>query len=104
MGQGESQSHSWHIEFHSRLHNLNWNVFFFFFFCDMTITCALRWGVASVGVYCIGHCSPHRGTTFQVQDRYWRTTLNRGLNCEESRIVALVVVLTCIYMFCIRVL
>ena len=32
------------------------------------------------------------------------TTLNRGLNCEESRIVALVVVLTCIYMFCIRVL
>ena len=28
---------------------------------------------------------------------YWRTTLNRGLNCEESQIVALVLVLTCIY-------
>ena len=39
-----------------------------------------------------------------LQDRYWMTALNRGLNCEKKRIVALVFVLTCIYMFCIRVL
>ena len=52
----------------------------------------------------LGIAHPRRGTTFQVQDRYWRMALNRGLNYEESRIAALVVVLTCIYMFCKRVL
>ena len=64
--------------------------FFFFFFCDKTITYALRWGVASVGVYSIGHCSPHRGTPFQVQGVCRETTLTRGRHCEESRVVALV--------------
>ena len=64
--------------------------FFFFFFCDKTIAYALRWGVASVGVYSIGHCSSHRGTPFQVQGVCRETTLTRGRHCEESRVVALV--------------
>ena len=60
------------------------------FFVDMTITCALRWGVASIGVYSIGHCSPRRETPFQVQGVCRETSLTRGRHCEESRVVALV--------------
>ena len=30
--------------------------------CEHGIACALRWGVALVGVILIGHCSPHHGT------------------------------------------
>ena len=56
----------------------------------MTIAYALRWGVAFVGVYSIRHCSPHRGTPFQVQGVCKETTLSRGRHCEESRVVALV--------------
>ena len=43
-----------------------------------------------VGVYSIGHCSPRRGTPFQVQGVCRETTLTRGRHCEESRVVALV--------------
>ena len=32
--------------------------------CEHGIACALRWGVALVGVILIGHCSPHHGTPF----------------------------------------
>ena len=60
------------------------------FFCDMTITCALRWGVAFVGVYSIVHCSPSHGTPFQVQGVCWETTLTGGRHYEESRVMALV--------------
>ena len=60
------------------------------FFGDMTIACALRWGVASVGVYSTGHCSPRRGTAFQVHGVCRETVLTRGRHCEESRVVALV--------------
>ena len=60
------------------------------FFSDMAIACALRWGVSSVGVYSTGHCSPRRGTPFQVQGVCRETTLTRGHHCEESRVVALV--------------
>ena len=56
----------------------------------MIIACALRWGVASVGVYSTGHCSPRRETPFQVQGVCRETTLTRGRHCEESQIVALV--------------
>ena len=59
-------------------------------FGDMTIACSLRWGVASIGVYSTRHCSPCRGTCFQVQGVYRETTLTRGRHCEEYRVVALV--------------
>ena len=61
-----------------------------YFFGDMTIACALRWGIASVGIYSTGHCSPRRGTPFQVQGVCRETTLTRDLHCDESRVVALV--------------
>ena len=56
----------------------------------MTIACAVRWGVASVGVYSTGHCSPRRETPFQVHGVCRETTLTQGHHCEESRVVALV--------------
>ena len=56
----------------------------------MVIACALRWGVASVGVYFTGHFLPRRGTPFQVQGVCREMTLTRGRHCEESRVVALV--------------
>ena len=59
------------------------------FFGDMTITCALRWGVASVRVYFTKHCSPHRGTLFQVQGECRETALTRDRHCEETQVVAL---------------
>ena len=31
------------------------------FVCYTTFACALRWGVALVGDYSTGHCSPRRG-------------------------------------------
>ena len=57
--------------------------------CEHDIACALRWGVALVGVILTGHCSPRRGTSFQVHVMYRRLTLIRDLRCEESRTVAL---------------
>ena len=56
----------------------------------MTIACALRWGVASIGVYSTGHFSLRRGTPFQVQGVCRETTLTRGRHYEESQVVALV--------------
>ena len=60
------------------------------FFGDMIIACALKWGVASVGVYSTGYCSPHCGTPVQVQGVCSETTLTQDRHCEESRVVALV--------------
>ena len=60
------------------------------FIGDMTITCALRWGVAFVGIYSTMHCSPRRGTPFQVQGVFRETNLTRDRHCEESQVVALV--------------
>ena len=57
--------------------------------CEHGIACALRWGVALVGVILIRHYSPHRGTPFQVKVMYRRLTLIRDRKCEEIRIVAL---------------
>ena len=56
----------------------------------MTIAYAFKWGVVSIRVYSIGHCSPRRGILFQVQGVYRETTLTRGRHCEESRVMALV--------------
>ena len=53
------------------------------------IACALRWGLALVGVIFIGHCSPLRRTPFQVQIMYRQLTLIRDRRCEKSRTVAL---------------
>ena len=60
------------------------------FFGDMTIACALRWGVASVGVYSTRHCSPHRETPFQVQGVCREMALTRDRHCEERRLVTFV--------------
>ena len=57
--------------------------------CEHGIACALRWGVALVGVLLTGHCSPCCGTPFQVQVMYMQLTLIRDRRCEESRTVAL---------------
>ena len=57
--------------------------------CEHGIACALRRGVAIVGVILIGHCSSLRGTPFQVQVMYRQLTLIRDRRCEEIRIVAL---------------
>ena len=35
---------------------------------NMTIACALRWGVAFVGVYCTGRSSPNMGKHFRCKE------------------------------------
>ena len=57
--------------------------------CEHGIACALRWGVALVGVILTGHCSPCRGTPFLVQVMYRRLTFIRDRRCEESQNMAL---------------
>ena len=49
--------------------------------CCGNIACALRWGVAFVGVYSTGHDSPFMGKHFRCREYTG--------NYEESRIVAL---------------
>ena len=56
----------------------------------MNIVCALRWRVTFVGVIFTRHCSPSRGTPFQVQVIYKRLTLIQDRRCEEGRHVALI--------------
>ena len=48
-----------------------------------------RWGVALVGEFSTGHCSPYRGTPFQVQGVYKETVLLRGRDFKGGRHVAL---------------
>ena len=57
--------------------------------CEHGIACALRWGVALIGVILTGHCLPRHGTPFQLQVMYKRLTLIRDRRCEESQTVAL---------------
>ena len=57
--------------------------------CEHGITCALRWGVALIGVILTRHCSSHHGTSFQVQVMYKWLTLIQDRRCEESQTVAL---------------
>ena len=56
----------------------------------MTIACALRWGVASVGnIFYWAWLTLYR-KTFQVQCIHLWTMLTRGRNCEEDQHVALI--------------
>ena len=57
---------------------------------NMTIACALRWGVAIVGNILYWAWLTLYGKTFQVKGVNRCTALIRGRNCEESRIVALI--------------
>ena len=55
--------------------------------CVTSIACALRWEVAHVGEISTGLCLPRRGISpFQVHER---TTLLRGHEYEEGRVVTL---------------
>ena len=55
----------------------------------MNIACALKCGIASVGIFSTGRGSPYKGKTFHMLDiRRW-ATLIWGRKGEESRIVAL---------------
>ena len=45
--------------------------------CEHGIACALRWGVALVGVILTGHCSSRHGTPFLEQVIYRKLTLIR---------------------------
>ena len=56
----------------------------------MTIACAFRWRVASVGIILYLAWLTLYGITFQVRDMYRWTTLIRGRNCEESRTMAFI--------------
>ena len=57
--------------------------------CYVNIACALRWGVAFVGIFSTGHDLPYMGKAFQGLDiRRWTTHI-RGHKGEESRFVAL---------------
>ena len=58
--------------------------------CEHGIACSLRWGVALVRVILTGHCSPRRGTPFQVQGLHQWKALKRGRDCEEGRHVDLI--------------
>ena len=53
----------------------------------VTIACALRWGVALVGVISLlGFAHPRCGTPFKIHEK---TTLCRGREYKEGRVVAL---------------
>ena len=59
--------------------------------CEHGIACALRWGVALIGVILTGHCLPSRGSPFQVQGLHRWTALRRGRDIEEGQHVALII-------------
>ena len=67
--------------------NVNVNVW------NMTIACALRWGVASVENILYWAWLSLYGKIFKVQGVHRWMVLIRGCNCEESRIVVLIVIL-----------
>ena len=68
------------------------------------IACAFRRGVALVGEFSTGHCSPCYGTPFQVHRVYRETTLQRVRDYEGGRCVALILPLSNIFVkiFCIK--
>ena len=55
-------------------------------------------------IFFIGHCSPHCGTSFQVQGVYRETAFRRGHDYEEGRFVALILPLSNFFVkiFCIK--
>ena len=73
---------------------------------NMTITCALRWRVATVGIFSTGHDSLFMGKIFQVQGKHRWTTLIGGCSSTESRHMTFIILfvksveqtsLTCIF-------
>ena len=48
---------------------------------NMTIACALRWGVASVGIFSTGHGSPFMGKHFKC-----KVYTGRQLSFEAERL------------------
>ena len=66
----------------------------------VAIACAFRWGVALVGEFSTGHCSPRYGTPFQIHGMYRETALRRGCDYEGGRFVALILPLYKV--FCIK--
>ena len=46
---------------------------------NMTIACALRWGVASIGIFSTGRDSPYMGTYFRC-----RKYTSRRRSCEAA--------------------
>ena len=66
-----------HISLHGMTSRISLRIGIFFIemlmcvlLCEHGIACALRWGVALVEVTLTRHCSPRRGTPFQVQVMY----------------------------------
>ena len=59
----------------------------------MPLHVPFRWEIALVGEFSTGHCSPRRGTPFQVQGVYRETALRRGRDYEEGLCVALIFLL-----------
>ena len=57
---------------------------------NMTIACALRWGVAYEGNILYWAWLTLYGKTFQVEGVHRWTTLIRGHGCEEGQHVALI--------------
>ena len=57
---------------------------------NMIIACALRWGVAFVGIILYLAWLTLYGKTFQVYCVHRWTTLIRGRNCEEIQHVDLI--------------
>ena len=71
-GVGEDSGHgAWLISFHFMACRIPYRIDIFLIgmlmcvlLCEHGIACALRWGVALVGVILIRHYSPSRGTPF----------------------------------------
>ena len=58
---------------------------------NVTIAYALRWGVASVGIFSTRRGSPFMRKIFQVQGRHWWMMLIRVRNCTASRHMAFII-------------
>ena len=63
----------------------------------VNIACALRWGVAFVGITLLGVAHPIQGKTFQVRDMRRWTVLNRGHKGEESERVTFIITFVIIF-------
>ena len=64
----------------------------------VNIACALRWGIASVGITLLSMAHLIRGKTFQVRDLRWWTILIQGRKGEESRCVAFIITFVIIFL------
>ena len=86
-------------------HNIPYRIALFIWNIKLDVLCTplhvhFRWGVALVGEFSTGYCSPCLGTPFQVQRVYGETTLLQGRNCEGSQHVTLSNIF--VKVFCIK--